>query len=107
MIKWSDQRRYYDLNIIMKKAMKKAHAKALETFWLMFRHFRNVVSNWQRLTDYYTGMILKIKNAPKLMWKYLKELMPGNSKPSAKSLLVAGKIVTNVWIVTSAPLVLS
>ncbi len=38
-----------------------------------------------------TGMILENKIKPKLMWKYLKELLPGQSKPNLKGLLVNGK----------------
>ncbi len=49
---------------------------------------------------YYTGMILENKNKGKLMWKYLIELMPRNSKSNAKSLLVADKIVTDPKTVT-------
>ncbi len=32
---------------------------------------------------------------PKLMWKYLKELLPGNAKPSPKGLLIDGQIITD------------
>ncbi len=39
-------------------------------------------------------MILENKNKPILMWKCLKELLPGKSKPTLKGLLVSGKIIT-------------
>jgi hypothetical protein len=76
--------------------MKKAHTKGLEIFWQMFRHFRNCVSNSQKVAkrDYYTGMILENKFKPKLMWKCLRELLPGNSKSTPKGLLVNGQIIT-------------
>ncbi len=63
----------------------------------MFRHFRNVVSNSLKISkcDYYTALILENKNKPKLMWKYLKELLPGNAKPSPKGLLIDGQIITD------------
>ncbi len=75
----------------------------------MFWHFRNLVSNSLKKAkcDYYTGMILENKNKPNLMWKYLRELMSGNSKPSAKSLLVVSQIPRLFLMVTSPPLVLS
>ncbi len=38
-------------------------------------------------------MILENKNKPKLMWKYLRELLPRNSNPEAKSLTIDDKIV--------------
>ncbi len=40
-------------------------------------------------------MILENKNKPKLMWKCLKELLPGKSKPNLKGLHVNGKIISN------------
>ncbi len=75
----------------------------------MFWHFRNLVSHSLKKAkcDYYTGMILENKNKPNLMWKYLRELMSGNSKPSAKSLLVVSQIPRLFLMVTSPPLVLS
>ncbi len=74
---------------------KKADTKGLEIYWQMFRHFKNVVSNSLKIAkyDYYTGLILENKNKPKLMWKYLKELLPGIAKPSPKGLLIDGQII--------------
>ncbi len=61
----------------------------------MFRHFRNVVSNLLKIAkcDCYTGMILESKNKPKLMWKCLKELLPGQAELNLKGLLVMIKLV--------------
>ncbi len=44
---------------------------------------------------FYTGLILENKNKPKLMWTYLKELLPGNANPSHKSLLIDGQIISD------------
>ncbi len=76
---------------------KKAHTKDLEIYWQMFRHFRNVVSYSFKIAkrDYCAGLILENKNKPKLMWKYLKELLSGNAKPSPKGLLINGQIITD------------
>ncbi len=76
---------------------KKAHAKGLEIFWQMFRHFRNVVANSLKAAkrDYYTSLILENKHKPKLMWKYLRELLPGKSKATPKGLLIDGQIITD------------
>ncbi len=65
----------------------------LEIYWQKFRHFRNVVSNSLKNAkcDYYTGLILENKKKPKLMWKYLKELLSGN----VKGLLIDGQIITD------------
>ncbi len=72
-----------------------AHTKGVEIYWQIFRHFRNVVSNSLKIAkcDYYTGLILENKNKPKLMWKYLKEMLPGNAKPNPKGLLIDSQIV--------------
>ncbi len=40
-------------------------------------------------------MILENKNKPKLIWKCLKELLPGISNPNLKGLLVNCKIINN------------
>ncbi len=65
----------------------------------MFRHFRNCVSNSNSLKaakrDYYIGMILENKYKPRLMWKCLKEQLPGKSKTSPKGLLIDGQIITD------------
>ena len=63
----------------------------------MFKHFRNVVSNSLKTAkrDYYTSLILENNKKQKLMWKYLKELLPGKSKSSRKGVLVEGQINTD------------
>ena len=63
----------------------------------MFRHFRNVVSNSLKTAkrDYYTSLIMENNKKQKLMWKYVKELLPGKSKPSRKGVLVEGQINTD------------
>ncbi len=60
----------------------------------MFRYFRNCVSNSLKAAkrDYYTGIILENKYKLRLMWKCLKELLPGKSKASPKGLLIDGLI---------------
>ena len=77
--------------------MKKAHSKGLEIYWLMFKHFRIVISNSLRIAkkEHYTGLILENKNKPKIMWKYLKELLPGKSCFFPNNLLIDGQIITN------------
>ncbi len=40
-----------------------------------------------------TGMIMENKNKPKLMWKCLKQLLPGKSKPNLKGQLVMVKLL--------------
>ncbi len=66
--------------------LKKAHTKGLEIFWQMFKYFRNLVSNSVSVAkrNYYTCLILENKHKPKMMWKYLKELMPRKVKVSQR-----------------------
>ncbi len=66
--------------------MKEAHTKGLEIFWQMFRYFRNLVANSLKIKkkNYYTKLILENKHKPKLMWKCLRELMPGKIKITPK-----------------------
>ncbi len=77
--------------------LKQAHTKRLQIYWQMFRHFRNCVSNSLKAAkrNYYTGIILENKYKPRLMWKCLKELLPGKSKASPKGLLIDGQIITD------------
>ncbi len=81
-----------------------AHAKGLDIYWQMFRHFRNVVSNSFKIAkhNYYTDLILENTNKSKLMWKCLKEFLPGKVNPNLKWLLVNGKIITNVKGIANA-----
>lgn len=63
----------------------------------MYRHFRNVVLNSLKTAkrDYFTGLILENKKKPKLMWRCLKELLPGKSMSSPKGVLVEGQKITD------------
>ena len=76
--------------------LNKFHRKGLQIFWEFFKHFRNMVANSLRIAkrDYYTGLILENKYKPKLMWKCLKNLLPGKAKSTPHGLLVDGEILT-------------
>ena len=44
---------------------------------------------------YYTDLIMENKQKPKILWRCIKELLPGNKKTGPKGLLISGKIVTD------------
>ena len=77
--------------------LNKFHRKGLQIFWEFFKHFRNMVANSLRIAkrDYYTGLILENKYKPKLMWKCLKNLLPGKAKSTPHGLLVDGQILND------------
>ncbi len=76
----------------------KAKTKHLHIFWDLFKHYRNSVSNMMKSAKktYYTDMILNNKHKPRVMWKYIRELLPGKSKTSPHGLLEGGNLITDI-----------
>ena len=74
----------------------KANKSDLHVCWDLYKQLRNRVSNMIKIAKktYYTDLIIENKDKPRLMWKYLKELLPGSQKESPTGLLVDGKSVT-------------
>ncbi len=44
---------------------------------------------------YYTDMIIKNKNKPRVMWKFIKQLLQGKSKNAPHSIMIEDKLVTD------------
>ncbi len=44
---------------------------------------------------YYTDTIIENKNKPRVMWKFIKQLLPGKSKNAPHGIMIADKLVTD------------